>query len=282
MEPPSSRRGSTRDDSTLVRHNHFHDPHITKLELGLELWAHNTGLSRSEYTSLRQILALVKDPSVHELPESLASLKRRVTKDLPLLDMRTKRIPLISEKLATATSTEKAKGNKGGIPRESLHLFDPAFLFRTFTSSDIADKMHIGLAEYRDFPTQLYHSRCWSSSIRTTSGQYAHFNNGEGDPIFPSDFVRYQCHDAECVRCLGENWHIGRVMSVTRDYSSYAQLEGAITLELREIFKAESIINFEVFAPTLLPNEVVMSWEHVINVLESHIKGSEWYYSCRS
>jgi hypothetical protein len=50
---------------------------------------------------------------------------------------------------------------------EDPFYFDPTHLYKAFMSSNIATNMHFGMAEYCDFPTELYHSRCWASSIRT-------------------------------------------------------------------------------------------------------------------
>ncbi|OXV08616.1 hypothetical protein Egran_03621, partial [Elaphomyces granulatus] len=73
---------------------------------------------------------------------------------------------------------------------EDLYFLDPTHLYKAFMSSDIAANMHSGMAEYHDFPSELHHSPCWASSIRTTSGCFAHYPNGS--PIFPSDFVQYK------------------------------------------------------------------------------------------
>lgn len=271
MQPPSR---TSDDGSILIHHHHFYDPSMSKLEMALGLWAGNTGISRSEFTSLREILGMIPDHDVQRLPNSLATLKRHVTKELPLLDMWKKSIPLIPEKISTETATRKAQDCDGdvSVPYEDLYFFDPQGLFATFMSSDIVNSMHIGMAEYRDSPSELWHSRCWASSIRTTSGQYAHFEEGNGAPIFPSDFVKYQCLEEDCTRCAFKDWHLGRVISVGRDYCSSALVQGAITLEVREIFLYGEInISLE---PPMLPNEAILSWEHLSYLPEHHIKGT--------
>ena len=147
MGPPSCRpsQPGEEDTSTLVRHHHYYDDSISQFETALGLWATNVGISRSEYTGLREILHLVLHRDTGALPGSLTTLKRRLNRQLPLLDMRTKDIPLIREKLPTDTATCKACG-VDEVPHETLHFFDPECLFKAFMSSDFAKSMHIGMA----------------------------------------------------------------------------------------------------------------------------------------
>ena len=197
MAPPSRRPSDfSKDTSTLVRHRHSFDPYMPKFEVAFGLWASTVGISRNEFTSLREILGMLDNAQFQSLPASLPTLKRRLNRQLPLLDMRTKEIPLIPENLPTETATRKAQG-VDKIPHETLHFIDPEAMFKAFMSSDIVKDMHIGMAHWVDTPSELWESRCWSSSLRTTSGQYAHFkpigaqdrNDQTGDPIFPSEWV---------------------------------------------------------------------------------------------
>ena len=170
-------------------------------------------MSRSEYTSLLEIPNLLGHREISKLPSSVTTLKKQVFRQLPLIDMSKKSIPLIAAKLATDTATRKVLGIEGGIPHEDLHFFDPSSLFKAFLSSEISQKMHMGMAEFRDEPTELWHARCWSSSVRTTSGQYAHYPDGE--PIFPSDLITFHCIDGTCACSQGDGkMHFGRVSGV--------------------------------------------------------------------
>jgi hypothetical protein len=50
MEPPS-RPAQREDDSELIIHMHFHDPHISELEMELGIFANITGMSSAELFS---------------------------------------------------------------------------------------------------------------------------------------------------------------------------------------------------------------------------------------
>jgi hypothetical protein len=68
------------------------------------------------------------------------------------------------------------------------YWYTPAILYQDILSSALAPKMHFGMAEYVDTPTELWHTRAWGSSIRAASGEFAYASNG--DTLFPSEFVR--------------------------------------------------------------------------------------------
>src|SRR6266850_983735 len=69
MLPPAltSRRLSTaelEDTSTLIVHDRIHAVPDSKFKLALGLHANNTGMSRSEYTSLLEILKMLDHPEI--------------------------------------------------------------------------------------------------------------------------------------------------------------------------------------------------------------------------
>jgi hypothetical protein len=174
--------------------------------------------------------------------------------------MRKKPIPLIPQKLATETATRKAAGIESGIPHEDLHFFDPASLFAAFLSSDISKKMHIGFGEFRDDPTELWHGRCWTSSVRTTSGQYAHYP--DGDAIFPSDFITFRCTEST-YKCQSGELHFGRVFGVGRYFKPEGEHpEGTVVLEMQEAFRKGDMTQDQadkLFDPPVHPSEVVLT-----------------------
>lgn len=289
MGPPSRRpiQPGEEDTSTLVHHHHYFDDSISQFETALGLWATNVGISRTEYTGLREILHLLPHRDTGALPGSLTTLKRRLNRQLPLLDMRTKDIPLIREKLPTDTATRKARG-VDEVPHETLHFFDPECLFKAFMSSDISKSMHIGMAHWVDSPVELWESRCWASSLRTTSGQYAHFmplgsaenTDRSGAPIFPSDFVHFKCEDDSCdCKTAADGGlstlHVGRVLGVGRDYRSDAAVKGTIVLQIQQAFLTNQLpIGLEL-EPQVHPNELVLSWNETFYVAEHDIYGTK-------
>jgi hypothetical protein len=69
---------------------------------------------------------VLKIPDIKNLTNTLLTLKKRVLKALPLLDMRTKVIPLIKSKLTTKTTQNKAKQTEDSESLvKLLYFFDP-------------------------------------------------------------------------------------------------------------------------------------------------------------
>jgi hypothetical protein len=174
--------------------------------------------------------------------------------------MRSKPIPLISQKLATKTPAQKAMPSTG-IPHEDMYFIDPVCLYTAFMNSDIADSMHKGMAEFHDLATELHHSRCWSTSVRTTSGEYAH--NKDGSAIFPSDFVTFTCFDEECACMLERELHIGRVLGVGRFFQTDPHIPpGSVVLEIREAYDYTTLADddqFDAIEPPVHKQELILS-----------------------
>jgi hypothetical protein len=93
---------------------------------------------------------------VQNLPTNITVLKAFVREQLPLTKMRVKTILLLPEKQVRDKLTE------------DLYFIDPVKLVETILSSDVAQKMHFGLAHRVNNPTELFRSKAWASSIRTT------------------------------------------------------------------------------------------------------------------
>lgn len=295
---------------------------LSKFQLAMGLMAHVTGMSRPEYKMWTEMLCLVRDDNGNpvsdliQLPKQLATLKTRVTRQLPLLDMRLTQIPLDPTKLHTETATRKrelaeavarAKAQAEGTIEDDIHnaeagmgtkddsaeiltnlwFFDPECLFKAFLCSDAARNMHKGMAHFVDTPKELHHARCWSSSIRATSGEYAHFKNedgSDGDAIFPGDFVYYWCLDEDdChLGCDLEDdimkVHIGRVMGVGRDYfDEPIEEDHGILLQIVECVTGQTIFRV---APEAFDNkrdwednELIMAVTSAQYIPESQIGG---------
>lgn len=268
------------DDSELIAHKQLHDLSMSKFKIAFGLFAHNTSMSRKEYESLKQILGLLNHPEIEKLPRSVTTLKSQVLRQLPLLDMRKKSIPLAPEKLATETATQKASSAEGTIPHEDIYFFDPQALFKAFLSSDIVKKMHVGMAEYRDEPTELWHSRCWASSLRTSSGQYPHYQHGSsaGQPIFPSDFVYFSCFDPDCQCNSGDEGHeilhFGRAIGFGKDFRTNQLVsKGKTVIHIQEVIITERLPKGVVFHPPPHPDEAFIQTSPELTHLvpEDHI-----------
>ncbi|EHK15928.1 uncharacterized protein TRIVIDRAFT_65245 [Trichoderma virens Gv29-8] len=193
------------DQSVLVRHTPRPDIVLSDFELALGLMAHISGVSNRDWSMMREILQI---PSVTEreraalnrLPLALATLKNQVTKAMPLLDMRSVDVSLKVDKMPTMAPSDK--GNVAlDVQTAKMHFFDPVDLFKKILESQLPQQLHLDMAHFVDEPSEFYHSRAWASSIRTSSGHYAHFiaADGEvGDAIFPSDWIYFSCDSPDC------------------------------------------------------------------------------------
>ena len=185
-------------------------------ETTLGLYAHIFGINSTQYAALCEVLSLLSgprpgspQPDIKNLPNQL-TLKDRISKRFPLLDMRAADMTLIVEKLATERASRKRdEAQAGKDPIAKLHIIDPTSIFTAFMSSDVGQKMHTGPAHFVDKPEELYHSHSWASSIRSTSGEFAHIIGWEEtedggiidsiiDVVFPSDIVLYCCTNTDC------------------------------------------------------------------------------------
>ncbi|KAI1753016.1 hypothetical protein F4782DRAFT_95579 [Xylaria castorea] len=254
--PIQLQREQVEDISTLVPHRQNIFSEISDFQLAFGLYAHIFGMNRTEYAALRELMALIqkhddKDAifkDIMALPSQLATLKDRVSKRFPLMDMRKATIPLNVEKLPTEKATRKLQEHDvtSKTVMSEFHAIDPVSLFTAFMRSEVANTMHIGLAHFVDNPCELFHSHSWASSIRTTSGRFAHVLDENGqrvDVIFPSDVVLYVCPDSTCgcqdADANNPNMaHIGRVYGVGQDHRTAhcTEQKGETALQIQELF----------------------------------------------
>ncbi|KAI0592714.1 hypothetical protein F4775DRAFT_597943 [Biscogniauxia sp. FL1348] len=265
----------TPDISTLVEMHQNKYLETSKLEKALAAYADLYGLSRDQWTSLREVLHIVRDADdkvpadIANLPLQLSTLLDRFRRRMPLMNMREANIPLKAEKLPTEARTRRAKlvqnlrqrvqdleegrrrGMRGGkrgrgrpkaynpaddpqakitqIASTKLTFFDPPTVIQNLAASDIFVKdMHQGPGIFVDRPSELFHSRAWTSSVRASAGIYPHLSVPSEDSasiaIFPGDFVYYRCVEIGCFCHEIENdsdktneLHIGRIVGFGYD-----------------------------------------------------------------
>ncbi|KAL1973684.1 hypothetical protein VTN31DRAFT_6319 [Thermomyces dupontii] len=242
--PPRPAFTDLHDHSEEIPH-HF-SPVMDDLSLMLGLWCIESGVTNSSYSALLHILDEVNDVAqLRKLPRSLSTLKSNTKRQFPLLKMRRKRIPLQEDKLAT----DPAKQNRGmglNSPSSWIYWIDLQDLFSTMLSSDeFRRRLHIGMAEFVTEDSQLWDSRSWASSIRASSGDFAHYP--DKSPIFPSDFVYYRCDDHRCACHSDERpLHVGRVLEFGRDYRNETQVKGGILLRIQSaLTHSEAMMEFQ-------------------------------------
>ena len=210
MLPPQLRRPSD-DQSVILPQSRIYDEEPRPFNLALGLWCKETGISRVQYTSLREILRMLEPhPILNGLPKNYSVLRRRTKGQLPQLPLRQALLSLVPEKMPTLTERRKKKASEE-ISKEYLYFLDPDILFQSILRSTLLRKMHIGFGEFRDNPIELWQSNCWTALVRTSSGLYAHYRNS--DTLFPSDWVLYRCAESDC-----DIKHLGCVVVVGSDY----------------------------------------------------------------
>lgn len=229
--PPPTRRSSmpnVQDRSEEVPQTcSSFDLDIFQMALGL--WCQDAAITRQQYSSLLEVLALLDDKAqIKALPKSIETLRRKTQSRLPLMKIRKQRIPLLAAKLPTAGPRFSS------APTDWLYWFDPSHLIATMlASSEFKTKMHFGMAEYVDSPKELWHSPSWGGSVRACFGNFAHCGQ---QPIFPSDIVVYSCGNEQC-----EKRHLGRVHTVGKDYSKFANRAGDVTLQVQGLRLKEEL-----------------------------------------
>ena len=199
--------------------------------IALGLWFEKSGCTRTEYARLREVLQLPKasaddeDNDFQSLPNKLDSLKRQVRRHIPLLKLLRKALAVIVEKQPSLPQRQK------GLDRQRIerlswqYWYDPIDLIRTILSATrLREKMFFGMAQYVDEPLELWHSRAWGSSVRTTSGEVC--QTCKGQVIIPGDLVRIRTTPI---------WRVGRVVFIGRDYRRQAQSHGAIIVTLQAV-----------------------------------------------
>ncbi|KAI9688924.1 MAG: hypothetical protein M1820_010214 [Bogoriella megaspora] len=240
----------------------------------MALFIESAGLSRKQYQQFRSAMLLLTDISrIQNLPRRLDTLKNSLRAQLPLLKMRQKDITLDVNKIPTRVSSSG-----------TVFSIDPAHLFRTILLTPrIRAKMHFGMAILVENQTELWHSNSWASSIRTTSGDFAHFTTGE--PVFPSDIVLYKCNDMHC-GCLSRS-HAARICAVMRDHTVDAiksKEEGRIILYAQKLLSEAELpsdIYHTVEAESLQPpkTEIFIVEDQEIQLTESSLlsRGADVY-----
>ena len=198
------------------------------------------------------------EESVATLPLKLDSLKRQIRRHIPLLQLMRKPLDVVITKQPSLEQRKKG-ARRHTIQRMAWqYWYDPLDLIRTILSATyLTEKMHFGMAQYVDEPTELWHSLAWGSSIRTTSGDVCYTKAGA--MIIPGDMVRIRCPP----------FRIGRVIFIGHDFRHNATGEIVVTVqaiaESREKQRVEQSILGQ-FLPDL-----DLSDQHEYFLLEDYI-----------
>jgi hypothetical protein len=200
---------------------------MSDFEVGICTLINKHQLPRSVYDELCNVLLLIKPtpPEILNLPKRIDTLKKKLRKQLPLLQMRKRQLHLDPTKLPTR-----------GSHTEDLHMFDMRAVFsRMLQPERLLKRGHLDMAEFVDDPVEFYQSRSWSGSNRTTSGKFAMIKGRE--EILTSEFVWYT---------VGSATRLGRVAHVGRDRRSTAKAagtDGAVILQLSPVATVTDVQN---------------------------------------
>jgi hypothetical protein len=117
------------DQSTPLLGIRKQNQQVSTFDLSLGIWCTNTGISRSLYSILLDVMNQLRDDAANKLdhiPKRLGTTKRRVKEQLSLRELRKKPIPLIKEQLPSSIGGEAVPD----VPTEDLTFFNPIELFR--------------------------------------------------------------------------------------------------------------------------------------------------------
>lgn len=224
-----------------IRNNHDLPPFVH----ALGLYYIKYGISRAQYSALQDVMNLLKTSDdglaqLDRLPPTVDTLKRHVHEERPHIEIRRKTVALQPDKLPSSRITNALVSGNDANSQE-LYYINPVSLMQRLLQSSLASSMHFGLAHLVDTPTEAWHSIQWAGSIRTTSGEFAKYPNGE--PIFPGDIVKFGCGVSICKVCRSDNpqHHTGQVMEVYRDQRNSTRRLGPTTLSASSPVAVDSI-----------------------------------------
>lgn len=202
---------------------------IDPLLLALGLWCEDAGISRGRYQKLYEVYnTQPKGDNFVPIPKKLDTLKRLVRGVTPLICLMRKKVPVFVDKQPSLSQTMKRRRGKKQR-KEWQYWFDPKDLVSKILSADmIADKMHVGMAQYVDNPDEYYHSRSWGSSTISTSEQFAHA--ADGTIILPGDIVRFTSEQGGYTKV--------RVIFVGVDHRSTARVRGEVVLTMQPVISS--------------------------------------------
>ena len=146
----------SQDFSESLSQQRVMDENLDSFMLAFGLWCEECGISRKQYTSLREILRMLEFHStIGRLSNSYVSLRRRTKGWLSQLSMRRALLFLNVAKLSSMAEKQKFKKTTH-VSREYLYFFDFFVLFRRILQFQLKSKMHFGFGEFRTHSIELW------------------------------------------------------------------------------------------------------------------------------
>lgn len=204
--------------------------------LALGLWCEQCNISRASYEKLREVIQLLEHPEAQHLPLKLDTLRKHIRKRMPLLPFFEDSIPVNSEVLPSNSSLLNTNATSPQFWYDIKRLIQSIL-----ESPGIRRKLHCGMAIFKDpsdDPFELWQSRAWGSSIRAAGGDYAY--SGDGDPIFPGDFVQIAYSDTDGrASTANRPTQYGRVIFFGRDCRSESPYKGGVVLKVQAVVSSD-------------------------------------------
>ncbi|WEW61081.1 hypothetical protein PRK78_006570 [Emydomyces testavorans] len=250
------------NESTEVPHHQSEGQTLSQFATAFGLWCEQSGISRQQYTALREVLNSVEDiNTLKALPNGLSDLKKKCQSQFPILPIRSTSISVVPRQLPTLSAVNRE--SLKALSQLDMFFQDPVALLEVLAQSPaFHHKIHIDMAELVDEPTELWQSFSWGSSIRCTSGDFAQYPNR--DPIFPSNIVHHTCQttNCKCHRSPGA-LHYERVQFVAQDQRPASCEPGSIILRVRPMFGYNPLTNKTVFKNMVPPFHAreLIEWE---------------------
>lgn len=205
------------EDDTVGGENYDEDSAeftVSQTALKFAMFLSEVKISRKQWGALVEIIKSSPDDELKGLPFHKDILLDKYNRSLPLLKMHSRQIQLDVAKLPS-----RANHHEDLLSLDLKHT-----LMRMLCSNTIRRHIFRGMAHLTDEVTELWESRAWGESIRSTSGVFHKYP--DSTCIFPSDFVMYQCNDLVCVICHEKTWHMGRVTWCGKDHTALAKQLG--------------------------------------------------------
>ncbi|RYC59161.1 hypothetical protein CHU98_g7042 [Xylaria longipes] len=189
-------------DETHVM-THYPKPHtLSAFHTMLAIWENEHSITRDAHTQLVEIFQLAKSlEEIQQTSRRQETSMKHVVRSLPLRKIRKLPLKLDYTTLPTRTKLE-----------EDLLIFDMSDIVISILSSpDMHRHIYRGMAHLTNAHVENpWQANWWGESIRSTSGQFFYYQ--DGNPIFPSDFIKWKCPGEQCAGgSLPCETHFGRV-----------------------------------------------------------------------
>ena len=153
---------------------------LLSIHLALKLWFEKSDESRADYVHLCEIWEWLQSSADDEVSlfMKLDTLKCQVHRHLSMLWLMWKSLSVLIDKQSSLPTEDKDKA-RTSITRIFWQYWYDSFdlVQQILSAAKLTCKMHFGMTEYCDDPTELWHSKAWEFSIWTSSEDNVYTQN---------------------------------------------------------------------------------------------------------